>query len=543
MNQIVRHLDAGAQWSGVNCQTIIEMVDKACRKDPNKPTMIFEEGLAITRRDFLERVEKFAGYIVERVKPGESVALMLENRLEFMVALFGVIAARGVLVSINPTARVDDAGHIMRDSAIVLAIAGEAEAKVLREVPDCPSLKEIVVVEGGEPSGLNKYAGKVPLQLVHAKCERDDIANIYYTSGTTGRPKGCMLHHGWWLRVCDIHIRLLKLTPQDRSLCCLPFYYADPAFLLLCSLHTGGTLITMRRFSVSRFWKVVSEHGVTEMLLFSSMVILLLKAEPTLQDRNHKVRVSISVAVPPAHHKEFVERYGIPILDNYGSTEATINTRIPLSLHDEMMGSGSMGVAMPECELRIVDDNDHDVSIGTVGELLVKAPDMFRGYLHREEAFAETMRGGWFHSGDLAKADERGFYYFMGRKKDIIRRSHENIAATEVEDVLRQHPKVLEAAVIAVPDPIRGEEVKAYVLLTEGNSRETLPPEEIIAHCEARLARFKVPRYIEYRLEDFPRTPSMRVLKEALKLEKNLVSNAWDREKVMPTRSAGSARS
>jgi crotonobetaine/carnitine-CoA ligase len=112
-----------------------------------------------------------------------------------------------------------------------------------------------------------------------------------------------------------------------------------------------------------------------------------------------------------------------------------------------------------------------------------------------------------------------------------------------VEDVLRQHPKVLEAAVIAVPDPIRGEEVKAYVLLTEGNSRETLPPEEIIAHCEARLARFKVPRYIEYRLEDFPRTPSMRVLKEALKLEKNLVSNAWDREKVMPTRSAGSARS
>jgi acyl-CoA synthetase (AMP-forming)/AMP-acid ligase II len=140
------------------------------------------------------------------------------------------------------------------------------------------------------------------------------------------------------------------------------------------------------------------------------------------------------------------------------------------------------------------------------------------------------MRDGWFHTGDLAQRDERGFYYFLGRMKDIIRRSGENVAAAEIEEVIRSHPKVLEVAVIPVPDDLRGEEVKAYVLLLDGESPETVPPEELVRHCAERLAPFKVPRYIEYRDADFPRTPSLRVRKEALKEEGDLVANSWDRE-------------
>jgi crotonobetaine/carnitine-CoA ligase len=455
---------------------------------------------------------------------------MLDNRAEFMVALFAIIAVRGIVVSISPTAQGDDAGHIVRDFAVILAVAGPAEAEILRGIKDCPKLGDIIVVDGEEPEGLAAYAGAKPFRLADSQCRREDVANIYYTSGTTGRPKGCMLHHGWWLRVCDIHIRLLKLGPDDRSLCCLPFYYADPAFLLLCSLETGGSLVVMRRFSVSRFWGVVRQLGVTEALLFSTMVVLLVKAPATAQDRDHKVRVSIAVAVPSDLHRQFVDRFGVPILDNYGSTEATINTRVPLSRHDEMLGSGSMGVAMPECELRVIDGEGRDVPVGTVGQLLIKAPDMFVGYVGRDEAFAESMRGGWYHTGDLARADERGFFYFMGRMKDVIRRGGENVAATEVEEVLRTHPAILEAAVIPVPDEIRGEEVNAYLLLADGQSAETLPPEAIIAHCEGRLAKYKIPRYIEYRVTDFPRTPSMRVMKEELRKEPDLISGAWDRE-------------
>jgi len=271
-------------------------------------------------------------------------------------------------------------------------------------------------------------------------------------------------------------------------------------------------------------------------LLIASMPILLLKGEPNPLERQHKVRVAVSVAVPPDLHRQFVHRFGFPILDNYGSTEATINTRVPMEMHDQMIGSGSVGVAMPECDLRIVDDNDRDLPVGQVGELLVRAPDLFKGYLNRPDATEEAMRGGWFHTGDLLRADERGFYYFMGRKKDVIRRSGENIAAGEVEDVLRTHPKIMDVAVVPFPDAIRGEEVKAYILTTDGNSAETVPPDEIITFCESRLARFKVPRYIVYRSTDFPRTPSMRVQKDALKREEQ-TSVVWDREKSEKTKS------
>jgi carnitine-CoA ligase len=238
------------------------------------------------------------------------------------------------------------------------------------------------------------------------------------------------------------------------------------------------------------------------------------------------VRLAVAVGVQANIHREIVDRFGFPFLDNYGSTEATINARMPLHVADEMVGSGSMGVATPECEIRLVDDEGDDVAIGEPGEMLVKTPGMFRGYLNKPEVTAEVLVDGWFHTGDLASRDERGFYYFIGRKKDIIRRSGENVAAAEIEDVIRSHPKVQDVAVIPVPDDLRGEEIKAYVLPVDG---ETPSPDELVEHCAERLAKYKVPRYIEFRDTDFERTPSLRVRKEVLK-QGDLVAGAWDRE-------------
>jgi acyl-CoA synthetase (AMP-forming)/AMP-acid ligase II len=523
-------------WSAVSDRTVMDLVARTCSIDPTGAAILFEDGVVLTRGGFLERTEQFAGYLANHVKSGDRVAIMLGNRAEYMIAWVAVLANRGILVSINPQAREHDAAHVLKDSQPVLAIAGEDQRPVIEavreEIADVP---EVVWVGEGEPDGLAAYAnGVTPLRLVESAGRRMDITNVYYTSGTTGLPKGCMIDHEYWVRLVDIDLRMHPKTSEDRILCCLQFYYLDPAFLFLLALETGGPMVTMRRFSVSRFWDVVRRYEVTEILGIASIPALLLKVPPSPEDRQHKVKRALQVAVSPNLQREMQERWGFPWIENYGITEGGMVARMPLAYVEEMTGSGSMGVADPEVHIRIVNDEHEDLPPGEVGEVLVSAPGMFRGYLNNPDATIETLTAGWLHTGDLARRDERGFLYFMGRKKDIIRRSGENLSAAEVEEVLRSHPKILEAAVIPVPDELRGEEVKAYILPVEGESLDTLPPEEIVEWCAGKLARYKIPRYIEYRDREFPRTPSMRVKKEDLKAEKpDLTADSWDREKAM----------
>ena len=536
MTQVVTHEGAGEMWSAVSDRTVTDLVLRTCRVDPTSPAIIFEDDVVLTREGLLERAEQFAGYLRGKIQVGDRVAIMLGNRAEFMIAWIAVLANRGILVSINPQAKEHDAAHILRDSSPVLAIAGEEHRDVIEAARKAvPELAEVVWVGGGEPDGLAEYyEGVTPLRLEDSDAKRMDITNVYYTSGTTGLPKGCMIDHEYWIRLVDIDLRIHPKTSEDRILCVLQFYYMDPGLLLLLALESGGPMVTMRRFSVSRFWDVVRKYDVTEILGIASIPALLLKAPPSPEDREHKVKRALQVAVSPNLQQEMQERWGFPWVENYGISEGGMVARMPLAYVEEMTGSGSMGVAFPEVQIRIVNDEHEDLPAGEVGEVLVSAPGLFRGYLNNPEATAETLAGGWLHTGDLARRDERGFLYFMGRKKDIIRRSGENLAATEVEEVLRSHPKILEAAVIPVPDELRGEEVKAYVLLVDGESSDSVPPEEIVDWCAAKLARYKVPRYIEYREGDFPRTPSMRVKKEDLKVEKDdLTADSWDREKAM----------
>jgi carnitine-CoA ligase len=207
-------------------------------------------------------------------------------------------------------------------------------------------------------------------------------------------------------------------------------------------------------------------------------------------------------------------------------------TRVPDAMADELIATGTMGVEPPGVHIRIVDPEGRDVAPGEAGEALIGGIDLFRGYLNRPDATAEaTADGGWYRSGDVVRRDERGLLYFVGRKKEIIRRSGENVSASEVEAVLGAHPTITEAAVVPVPDTMRGEEVKAYLLLPPGKTAADVPPEEVIAWCAERLAPFKIPRFLEYRSEDFPRLPSMKVNKQALRVEKaDLREGAWDRE-------------
>lgn len=518
----------GPPWSAVASENIAELVSEACRRSPDRPAMIFEDGLVMTRLQLIDRVERFAAFLATRVTSGDRVAVMLDTCAESIIAQLAALSIGCPPVPINPTARQHDAGHILRDSGAAAAIIGEAQAPligILRE--DLPSLRAVISVSGSEPDGLP--LGKDRFALASCKARRTDLATIHYTSGTTGMPKGCMLSHEWWLRLCDVHLRMTAHRPDDRLQCCVPFHYPDSLFLLLCALHAAEALVVMRRFSVSRFWPAVSRSDATLLYLVASMPVLLLKQAPSRQEHRHRLRAAICAGVPESLHRQLVERFGVPFIDTYGSTEAGWVTRVPWAEAAEFVGSGSIGVAVPECELQLVGDDGRQVPTGDVGELLVRAPGQFSGYLNQPGATAEVLRDGWYRTGDMMRCDGAGRFYFLGRKKDIVRRSGENISCAEVEAVLRLHPLVRDAAVIAVPDDIRGEEVKAVLLLAEGVAADNLRPGDIIDHCAAHLAAFKIPRYVACRTSDFPRTPTMRVRKEELRAERADTGGCWDR--------------
>jgi crotonobetaine/carnitine-CoA ligase len=511
---------------------IIAVVAEACSSEPETPALIFEDGVTITRARLRQEVESFAGFLSKRVNPGDRVAIMLENRAEFMVAWLAVVLNGAILVSINTTAGEYDAGHILRDSGAVTVVVSQATEALVRAIqPQCPDLREILLVRDPEPDGLARYAADAePMDLSETPVDPHAATNIYYTSGTTGPPKGCVLGHDWWLRFSGLYLLLYGMTPSDRLLCCLQFFYGDPPWQLLMSLQAGTTLVVMRRFSVSRFWDVVREHRVTRLFSIASIPTLLSRAPAGERDHDHNMQFALHLGITAATHRDLNARWGFPWIEGYGLTETGLVVAMPLDRAEEMVGSGSIGVPCPDVEIRICRDDGTEAQDDESGEITLRAPGLMQRYWNRPDETAEVTRGGWFYTGDVGRRDERGFLYFVGRKKDIIRRSGENVAAAEVEEVLRSHPAILEAAVVPVPDELRGEEIKAYIALVEHATPETLAPREIVQFCQQRLAKHKVPRYIEYRSEPFPRTPSMRVKKSDLpRVVVAPSATVWDR--------------
>jgi carnitine-CoA ligase len=510
--------------------TIVELVARAGQTDPERPAMIFEDGLTVTRGELLERSERFAGYLAEATKPGEMVAAMTGNVTEFMIAWLATVASGCVFVALNPDAGEHDLAHVLSDSGAVLIVCDEPSAERIDKLdPQPAALRERLVLSGQEPERLERWQGAAPLRFADARIDASAVTNVYYTSGTTGPPKGCMVGHAYWRRLVRSYLSERGLGPDDRILCCLKFFYNDPSWQLLSSLQVGAALVVMRKFSVSRYWNVVRENDVTQLFTIGSIPALLLSAAPSERDRDHKVRFGVQVAIDASLHREMTDRWGIPWMDAYGLTETGGLISMPPEHAEAMTGSGAMGIPREGIEVRLLDDDGNEPETGKPGELLVKAPDIMSGYLNRPEATAEAIDAdGWFHTGDYVRSDADGWMYFVGRKKDIVRRAGENIAASEVEEVLRSHPEVIDAAVVPVQDTLRGEEVLAHVYTTSASAPDELAA-TLTAFGEEKLARHKVPRYLLFTSEDFPRTPSMRVSKN--KLPRGQVpAGVWDRE-------------
>jgi crotonobetaine/carnitine-CoA ligase len=332
-----------------------------------------------------------------------------------------------------------------------------------------------------------------------------------------------MLTHRYWLTIGKVNARR-DGRRFERLLAATPFFYMDPQWLLMMAFYLRATLFVARRQSATRFMDWVREHRI-HFTLFPEVAY---KQPPSPGDRDNEiVRVNV-YGLNPSYHAALEERFDFVCREAFGMTEIGSGLFVPMEA-TETVGSGTCGIPVPFREARIVDESGETVPAGEAGELQFRGPGMLLGYYRNPDATAAAFQDGWFRTGDVFRQDERGWYRIVGRLKDMIRRAGENIAAREVEAVLRALPEIAEAAVVGVPDEVRKEEVKAYVRLQPDVAREQLPPARILAHCAANLAPFKVPRYLAY-VEDLPKTASGKIAKhEIVRGEADLRLGAWDR--------------
>ncbi|WP_328529919.1 AMP-binding protein [Nocardioides sp. NBC_00368] len=450
---------------------------------------------------------------VDGIRPGDRVAIMLPNVVHWPVTWLAVLKAGAVAVPINCGYQRADLAFVLTDSGARVVFTDAERAGLVAEVlADEPGLTGVRIVEvpddGSEP---------FPVTAPGVPVVGETLANLQYTSGTTGFPKACMLSHDYWARLGWICAAATGLGAEDVLLTSQPFSYMDPQWNTALALTLGAPLVVLPRFSASTFMSDVRRHQATFFYVLGSMPTLLFKQPPTAEDRENDLRMVLCSGIPVALHAQLEERWGAPWREVYGMTESGIDLFSPFA-DTAAVGSGSLGLPVPSKQVRVEDPATpgEEVPPGEPGELVISGVPMMNGYWNRPDATADVLREGWLHTGDLVVRRPDGGIQLVGRIKDMVRRGGENIACAEVEAVLERDDRIVAAAVVAVPDELMGEEVKAFVQLREGVPDDRATAQDLLESAGAQLARFKVPRYVEF-VADFPRTPSERVSKPALK--------------------------
>ena len=450
---------------------------------------------------------------------GHRVAMLLDNRPEHFLHKLALNGLGVSCVPINPDYRPSEIAYLLDSSKADLAIVS----------PD--RLDQLM-------AGRSAAAHKPPVTLFDALAEApaprrpmragpvsaSSEASILYTSGTTGRPKGCILSHGYeiasgrWYATRG-HLAAFR-ADGERLYNPLPVYHVNSSVVSFQAiLQTGSCQIQPDRFHPDRWWDEVRQTRATIVHYLGVIVPLLLGRPQTPDDRNHSVRFAIGAGVEPQLHALFEARFGFPLIEVWGMTEMV---RVLLdNVEPRPVGTRSFGRPVPGIEVRVVDDEDRDVATGSPGELVIRHSqatprrDFFSGYLDDDQATAQAWRSGWFHTGDTVRQDPDGTLHFVDRKKNIIRRSGENIAAAEIEAVLQAHPLVKQVAVLAVPDEIREEEVFASIVLHDAVPDTSETADRLFDHCFAELAYFKAPGWIQF-VATLPTTGTQKIQKHQI---------------------------
>ena len=497
---------------------IADLLRAAAARWPHHEALVFDAtDERLTFAEFDRRTETIARALVAAgVAAGDRVLLCSANVPLFPLAWFGILKAGAVMVPINPRYKLEDAGHLAASTQPKAAFCDSDRLDLVRAIGEgTPSLALIVTDRAGPAPGAVSLGSFMAAAGGEGGARRpvtaDNLANIQFTSGTSGLPKGCMLSHGYWLGLAEeVRRSVIALEPGDTMLTAQAFSYLDPQWALVLTIMSGARLVVLDRFSPSRLWAKVVQHDARLFYCLAAMPLMMLSTPAVAEERQHRLGVVMCSGIPADRHAEIEARFGVPWLEAYGSTETGFDLGIGWDDHRAGRGVATIGKPLPGREAQIVDERFEVLGDGEVGELLVRGPSMMAGYWRNPEATDEAFHGDWYRTGDLARRDGDGFYHLVGRRKDMIRRGGENVAAAEVEAVLHQHPAVRLAACVAVPDPVRNEEILVFVV-PEG-SPDII---DLIDFLDARLAAFKVPRYWRF-VDELPMTPSERVAKPML---------------------------
>lgn len=491
------------------------------------------DGLDVTFAEFDEQVGQLAAGLrsIGGVTQGDRVCVFMRNSLACEHTWFAANRLGAAWVPVNTEFR-----GLLLDHALQLADARvyivDSELKdLLLDALNRTGIDATVVVHGDfagaaiDLADLYLSDGVPPVEVSFA-----ETSALLYTSGTTGRSKACMLSHRYFVSQAQILIREFGITGDDVLYCPFPLFHADAtALTTVPALLLGATAAISKRFSASRFWTEIRETKATVFDFMGATLSILDKADPHPDDLNNTVRLAWGVPVPESV-ESFERRFGLQVVELYGSVEANIPITQPRS---EPRVPGSCGRVIDEFEIVVADEFDQEVSTGETGELLIrpKTPwTTFSGYHGNPEASTEALRNMWFHTGDLVRVDENGNVFFVGRKKEAIRRRGENISAFEVEEAVREHPAVLDCAAYGVRSELTEEEVKISVVQKPGS---TATEAELWEFCYSTMARFQVPRYIEF-VSDLPKTPTGKV--EKFRLQESPF-NETTREFELPAKS------
>ncbi|RXH39463.1 ATP-dependent acyl-CoA ligase [Bradyrhizobium zhanjiangense] len=475
----------------------------------------------ISYRAMLARIEARRQAFADRgYGEGHRVGLLLQNRPVFIELWFALNALGVSVVPINPDLRMSELEYIIFHSEMNAAfVLAERCAEVATAARQAGRPIPVVTDDGDVPA---PYDGARPLRPAGSATE----CALLYTSGTTGQPKGCVLtneyflHSGNWYRDAG---GLIGLEPDgERMITPLPLFHMNAmAVSLMAMVSVGGCLTMLDRFHPRSWWASVRESRATCLHYLGVMPSMLMSAVPSEQDRQHNVRFGFGAGVDKLLHAPFEARFGFPLIEAWAMTETGSGGVIAANLEPRKVGTSCFGRPAPEIETRIVDDRGVDTPGQTPGELLVRRGGadprygFFREYLKNPEATAEAWAGGWLHTGDIVSRDADGDLHFVDRKKNVIRRSGENIAAVEVESVLNRHPAIRQAAIAPTPDQLRGDEVAAVIIAEQAGADRALA-EAIVRWSLEQMAYYKAPGWICF-VERLPLTATEKIQRGGLK--------------------------
>ncbi|WP_413301101.1 long-chain fatty acid--CoA ligase [Bacillus sp. 1P10SD] len=525
------------EFSSIENISLDEMFQNAVERFSNDTAIRFYHK-TWTYKELSSVVDRFAASLYQiGVKKGDRLSIMLPNLPHYLFSLFSIFRLGGIAVQVNPMYVEREIEHVLNDSQSEYIVVYENLYQRVKQVQDKTLLKHIVVVGFGEQSTelaegdyyfdslLKTNAPAVPQINIDPN---EEVALLQYTGGTTGISKGVMLTHKNIMsnmeQINDFMFKAVDVPHNPKIMSILPMFHI---YGLTCNvflgIHTGCNLIILPRFDVQEVMETVKRHQPFQFSAVPTMFIAL-NSQPNLEVYGFdKVPLYSSGGAPmPIEQLQlFEKRTGCNLCEGYGLSEASPSTHINPPFLERK--AGSIGIPVPSVEVKIVQETEQgyeEVPVGEIGELVIKGPQIMKGYMNRPEDTEETIKDGWLHTGDIGRMDEDGYFYIVDRKKDMIIASGYNVYPREIEEVLYKHEAVQEVIVVGVPDPYRGETVKAFIKLIDG---AIVTEEEMILFSKQYLAPYKVPKFIEIR-DELPKTSVGKLLRRSLRDESAAVS-------------------